>query len=90
LESLQAALDASNQTCPPGGCPECVVVRQVSDYDKPDSGGKYEYLLPAVQRKYDISVSSNTNSNVFFEIKDFEVKGDENDVKLDFHLKPRE
>ena len=77
------------ETCPPGGCPEGVVIRQTSDYDEPDSGGKYEYLLPAVRRTYDISVSSYTNSDVFFELKDYSVNGDEDTIELDFHLKPR-
>jgi len=90
LETIQAALGDTDQTCPPGGCAVGVVIRQASDYSEPDSGGKYEYLLPAAPRKYDIFVSSYKNSDVFFELKDYEVKGNETEIKLDFHLKPRE
>ena len=53
-------------------------------------GGKYEYLLPAVHRKYDIFVTLNDDRDLFFELNDFEVKGDEGEIKLDFHLIPRE
>jgi len=87
LETIHVPLSDS---CPPGGCPEGVVIRQTSDYNEPNSGGKYEYLLPAVQRKYDISVSSYKNSDVSFELENYEVSGNESDIKLDFHLKPRE
>jgi len=92
LELIQSALgtNVDSETCPPGGCPEGVVIRQVSDYGKPDSGGKYEYFLPAVQRKYDISVSSYTNNDVELQIEDYEVKGDEGEITLDFRMKVRE
>ncbi|MCL2004646.1 MAG: hypothetical protein FWG73_00630 [Planctomycetaceae bacterium] len=78
------------EKCPPGGCPDGVVVRQVSDGDKPNSGGKYEYSLPAVGRIYDISVSSYVNPDVSLQIADFAVNGDEGEIKLDLHLQPGE
>ena len=92
LATLQSVLgtNVDPETCPPGGCPEGVVIRQVSDSGKPDSGGKYEYLLPAIQRKYDISVWSYTNNDVFFELKDYEVHGDEEEIQLDFRMNVRE
>jgi len=90
LEATQAALGDSDQTCPPGGCPVGRVIRQVSDDDELNSGGKYEYLLPAVHRKYDIRVSSYTNPDVSLILQDFEVKGDENEIRLDFHLQLRD
>ena len=93
LETIQAtlmsALNAA-KTCPPGGCPEGIIIRQTSGHNKPDSGGKYEYLLPAVSRKYDISVSSYKNPDVSFKLEDYEVKGNENDIKLDFRLKSKD
>ena len=78
------------ETCPPGGCPVGVVIRQTSDHNEPNSGGKYEYILPAVPRRYDIFVSSNTNPDIFFELEDFRVNGDEEEIRLDFHLEVRE
>jgi len=84
LETIQT------ETCPPSGCPVGVVIRQTSDHNEPNSGGKYEYILPAVPRRYDIFVSSNTNPDIFFELEDFRVNGDEEEIQLDFHLKVRE
>ncbi|MDR1382385.1 MAG: carboxypeptidase-like regulatory domain-containing protein [Planctomycetaceae bacterium] len=77
-------------TCPPDGCPTGIVIRQQSDYQKPNSQGKYEYLLPTVPRKYKIIVSLNLDPDLLFVLDDYEVKGDEKEILLDFHLKPRE
>jgi len=88
--TILTALSDSEPTCPLGGCTEIVASRGITDYYKPESGGKYEYLLPAVRHKYDISVSSYKNPDVFLELKDYEVSGEEKDIALDFHLKLRE
>jgi len=90
LATLLMAFGDSEPTCPPNGCAEIVLFRGITDYYEPESGGKYEYFLPAVRHKYDISVSSYKNPDVFFELKDFEVSGEENNIALDFHLILRE
>ena len=72
-----------------GGSADDMVVRQTSDIDEPGSGGKYEYLLPAVPRQYNISVTSYTNADISFALEDYEVKGDEKENNIDFHLKPQ-
>jgi hypothetical protein len=83
-------LDKDKATCPPGGCPTGVVIRQQSDYSTPNSQGKYEYLLPSVPRKYNIKVSLRNDPDLILNLTDYEVKGDENEILLDFHLKPKE
>jgi hypothetical protein len=77
-------------TCPPGGCGAGIVIRQNSDYSQQNSGGKYEYLLPAVSRKYDIFVSLYSDPELQLTLENYEVQGNETEILLDLHLKPKE
>ncbi|MDR1271033.1 MAG: carboxypeptidase-like regulatory domain-containing protein [Planctomycetaceae bacterium] len=67
-----------------------MVIRQHNDYFEPNSQGKYEYLLPATARKYNINVSLYYDPDLIFVLEDYEVKGNENEILLDIHLKPKE
>ena len=89
-QNLPSLGKTGSDSCPPDGCPTGVVIRQTSDYGEPGSEGKYEYFLPAVARKYDFSVSSYADPEWGFRQEDFTVKGDEQEIRLDFHLKKLE
>lgn len=78
---------ADPDSCPTGGCPTGVVVRQTSDFMTTYTNGYYEYILPAAERTYDIRVMPlDDGENLRGEVKGFIVHGDEKEVTLDLKL----